>query len=277
MNTPSSIVDRWTLITGAAGDIGLATAKAFLAAGEKVVLTDRRQDALEQTVASLKSEGGQVEGFASDQTDDASVEALFEKIKSIGGLKSVFINAGYGQYGALIDITPAQWRRHVDINLTGGFMIAQKSAQLMRDSGQGGAIVFNASTAASHVCDMLGAYASSKAGVAMLSRSLASELGPHRIRVNTILPGVIETKMTESLLQDGDTKNVALSETPVGRLGKPEDIAELVVFLCSEKSGYITGADILVDGGQTIHGFPRWFAADYRDQDAKWEKFTKDV
>jgi 3-oxoacyl-[acyl-carrier protein] reductase len=258
------------LVTGAAGDIGAAAAAAFAAAGAAVVITDRRADALKAVAETLVGQGAEVVTDQCDQTDPEAVGWLFDTIKGrCGRLDAAFINAGYGRYGPLIDMPYDQWRKHMDVNLNGGFLMAQGAARLMRDGG-GGAIAMNASTAATHICDLLGAYAASKAGVRMLARSLASELGVWRIRVNLIMPGVIETAMTKSLIDDPAVRGDALANTPVGRLGKPEDIARLAVFLCSEAAGYVTGAEVMIDGGQTLHGYPRWFSADYRDAGADW-------
>ena len=251
------------LVTGAAGDIGATTAAMFGREGAHVVITDRKNDDLDRVATTLRDGGIDVVAITCDQTDADAVSGMFATLSELGPLQAVFVNAGYGSYGALIDQDFKAWKKHIDVNLNGSFLIATGAARLMAKSGSGGAIVFNASTAANHVCDLLGAYAASKAGIAMLARSLASELGIHGIRVNTILPGVIETKMTSSLLDDPATRADVLRETPVRRLGKAEDIANLVVYLCSEQAGYISGAEILVDGGQTIHGYPRWFRVDY--------------
>jgi 3-oxoacyl-[acyl-carrier protein] reductase len=259
---------KTVLVTGAAGDIGAATAHAFVQAGANVALTDRRTDALEAVASSL---GAGALAYTCDQTDPAAVADLFAAIDArFGRLDAAFINAGYGRYGALIDLPFDQWRKHVEVNLNGGFLMAQGAARAMRAGGRGGAIVMNASTAANHVCDLLGAYAASKSGVRMLAKSLASELGVHRIRVNLILPGVIETAMTRSLIDEAPVRADALANTPVGRLGAPDDIARLVAFLCSDAAGYMTGAEILIDGGQTLHGYPRWFSADYTEPGADW-------
>jgi NAD(P)-dependent dehydrogenase (short-subunit alcohol dehydrogenase family) len=263
--------ERVALVTGAAGDIGAAAAAAFAHSGSRVVITDRRAEALDEVAASLRRDGAAVEALACDQTDPDATAAMFAAIKSrLGRLDAAFVNAGYGRYGALIDMSFEQWKRHVDVNLNGGFLIAQGAARLMAAGRRGGAIVINASTAAAHPCDLLGAYAASKAGLRMLARSLASELGVHRIRVNLVMPGVIETAMTKSLIADPDVRADVVAETPVGRLGAPGDIAALAVFLCSEEAGFITGAEVLADGGQTIHGYPRWFSADYTDPGAEW-------
>lgn len=267
---------RTVLVTGAAGDIGAAAAAAFAKAGADLVVTDRRAAALEMVAEALRDGGTSVLAHAADQADPEAVAGLFAAIKGrFGRLDAAFLNAGYGRYGPLIDIPFDQWRKHVEVNLNGGFLMAQGAARLMRDSGRGGAILFTASTAASHICDMLGAYAASKAGVRMLAKSLASELGVHRIRVNLVLPGVIETAMTKSLIDDPAVRADVLANTPVGRLGAPEDIARLAVFLCGDDSGYVTGAEILADGGQTLHGYPRWFSADYSQPAAEWTPHTQ--
>lgn len=269
-------IGKTALITGAAGDIGAAAAAAFARAGAEVVITDRRGDEMDAVAAALGASGAEVMSHACDQTDPEAVAALFEAVRSrFGRLDAAFLNAGYGRYGALIDLPFDQWRKHVEVNLNGGFLMAQGAARLMRDGGRGGAIVMNASTAATNICDLLGAYAASKSGVRMLAKSLASELGVHRIRVNLVLPGVIETAMTKSLLDDPAVRADALSNTPVGRLGAPEDIARLAVFLCGDEAGYVTGAEILIDGGQTLHGYPRWFSSDYAQPGGEWTPHTQ--
>lgn len=260
MTAPTSAAT--VLVTGAAGDIGAAAAARFVRDGLRVVVTDRRRDDLDRVAGALREGGGEVLALACDQTDPEAVEALFAAVEGFGALRAAFVNAGYGSYGALIDQEFKAWKKHIDVNLNGGFLMARGAARLMAKTG-GGAIVINTSTAAHHECDLLGAYAASKAGLAMMARTMAAELGIHGIRVNTIMPGVIETSMTRSLLDDPATHADVLSETPVGRLGRAEDVAGLVAFLCGEDAGYITGAEILIDGGQTIHGYPRWFRLDY--------------
>jgi NAD(P)-dependent dehydrogenase (short-subunit alcohol dehydrogenase family) len=266
----ADVAKRVVLITGAAGDIGLATARRFGEDGASLVLTDRRWDALERAGRSLGELGLDASLHACDQTDPGAVARLFEDVAAQGDLQALFVNAGYGRAGPLADIGYEDWRRHIEINLNGSFLVLQHAAKAMIAAGKGGSIVINASTAARSVCDLLGAYAASKAGLAMLGRSLASELGGHRIRVNLILPGVIETAMTKPLLEDPATRLDLLANTPAGRLGGPGDIADLVFFLSSDAAAYITGAEILIDGGQTLHGYPRWFRSDYSEGGGAW-------
>lgn len=269
--TAREMEGRVALVSGAAGDIGAATAAAFAAAGASLVLTDRRGDALDTVARQLRTSGASVSAHAADQTDPAAVAALYAAVASEHGrLDAAFLNAGYGRDCLLIDMPVDQWRRHIDINLTGGFLMAQGAARAMVAAGNGGAIVFNASTAAAHVSDLLGAYAAAKAGLRMLSKSLASELGVHRIRVNLVMPGVVETAMTRSMLDDPAVRAGVVSHTPVGRIGRPEDIAELAVFLCSDRAGFINAAEIIADGGQTLHGGARYVSADYAVPGAPW-------
>jgi NAD(P)-dependent dehydrogenase (short-subunit alcohol dehydrogenase family) len=144
----------------------------------------------------------------------------------------------------------------------------------MVEARRGGSIVINASSGASQYSDLLGAYCATKAGLRMLATGLASELGNHRIRVNCVEPGVIETGMTGPMLsgENGAAhREILESDTPVGRLGTPEDVADLVLFLSSAKATFLTGVAVPIDGGQTIHGHPRWYRTDYRtDHEATW-------
>jgi NAD(P)-dependent dehydrogenase (short-subunit alcohol dehydrogenase family) len=131
----------------------------------------------------------------------------------------------------------------------------------------GGAIVVNASSGATQHSDLLSAYCATKAALAMLATGMASELGAYQIRVNTVLPGVIETPMTHPMLSSDDgQREVILSATPVGRLGHPRDVAHAVAYLASDDAGFITGHALAVDGGQTIHGHPQWRQIDYREK-----------
>lgn len=260
------------VITGAAGGMGAAAVRLLASRGARVVALDRRLEDLETLAAQWRGEGLAVDVAGYDQGDEASIAAAFEQADGFtgGALDFCFANAGYGRYRPALEIEPREWRRHTAINLDGTFLVVQAAARRMIAGGRGGAVVINASSGAVFPTDLLSAYCASKAGLVMLAKILASELGAHGIRVNAVLPGVIETPMTESLLAEPGVPETLAKATPLGRAGRPEEVAQAAAFLCSEASAYVTGTSLLVDGGQTLHGFPRWFSTDHRDPAAPW-------
>lgn len=264
---------KGALVTGAAGGIGAVTAERLAREGATMVLFDRKQDLLAETTAACEAAGARVLALGVDQTDRSRVEeAVAEAVTFAGRLDVLFANAGYGQFAPFLSISQRQWHRHVDVNLTGTFDVCQVVAQHMADDRGGGAIVVSASSGAVVHADQLGAYCATKAALRMLVLVMAAELGTHRIRVNSVLPGVVATAMTAPMLQDDRHRDVMVAETPVGRLGEPEDIAAAVCFLASDEAGFVNGVDLLVDGGQTIHGYPRWFRLDYRNaHEEQWQ------
>jgi len=260
------------LVTGAGGDIGAAAARRLAGEGATLVLFDRKRELLDATVAAC-AEIADVHAFGVDQTDRAAVErAVAEACERTGRIDVLFANAGFGRFAPFLSITEADWARHVDVNLTGTFRVCQVVAARMAADRGGGSIVVNASSGAVTHADQLSAYCATKSALRMLVLGMAAELGVHRIRVNGVMPGAIETRMTAPMLADDRHRDVLLAETPVGRLGRAEDVAALVCFLSSEDAGFMTGESVLVDGGQTIHGHPRWFRQDYRNaHDETWE------
>jgi NAD(P)-dependent dehydrogenase (short-subunit alcohol dehydrogenase family) len=265
---------KTAVVTGAGGDLGRATAVQLASEGASVALFDRKLDLMVQTEKECVAAGApDVASYAVDQTDEAVVErTVAQVIGRLEGIDVLFANAGYGQFATFLDTTSRAWHRHVDVNLTGTFHVCQQVARAMVERRMGGAIVVNASSGAVQHADQLSAYCATKSALRMLAIGMASELGVHRIRVNSIMPGVIESGMTAPMLADERHREVILADTPVGRLGRPEDVAQLVCFLASDQAGYITGESILLDGGQVIHGHPRWFRTDYRNPHTEsWE------
>jgi NAD(P)-dependent dehydrogenase (short-subunit alcohol dehydrogenase family) len=264
---------RTALVTGAGGDIGAATALRFAEEGARLVLFDRKAELLDAVVEACRGRGADVDARAVDQTSREVVEAAVAGAWSAAGrIDVLFANAGYGKFSTFLETPLREWNRHVDVNLTGTFHVCQAVARLMAGDAGGGAIVVNASSGAQVHADQLSAYCATKAALRMLAVGMASELGVHRIRVNAVMPGVIETGMTRPMLENGGHRDVLLAETPVGRLGRAEDVANLVCFLCSDEAAFVTGSSVMVDGGQTIHGHPRWFRTDYRRPfDERWE------
>jgi NAD(P)-dependent dehydrogenase (short-subunit alcohol dehydrogenase family) len=267
-----SFAGRVALVTGAAGELGESAAVRLAEAGASLALLDLRRDGMDALSKRLSAMGARSMALPADQSNRDEVErAVAHIVDEFGAIDVVFANAGYGQFSTFLETSAKNWSRHVNVNLTGTFNVCQVVAATMVQSGRGGAFVLNASSAATVQCDQLSSYAATKAGVRMLALSMASELGVHRIRVNCILPGVIETAMTRSMLEDARHRDVLESETPLGRLGRADDIGSLVAFLLSDDASFITGASIPVDGGQTLHGQPRWFRLDYRNaHDENW-------
>lgn len=267
---------RTALVTGAAGDIGRAAGLRLAEEGARVVLADRDAAGLSRSLDLIRERGLNADAAVCDQTDPDAVADLFRT--AVGErLDICFANAGYGRAAPVLDQTLQQWRRHLDINLTGTFLICRAAAQAMVAGGRGGSIIINASSAALRATALFAAYGASKAGAEMLARTMADELGSLSIRVNTMCPGVIETGMTDALLNaaDGRMRAVIERETPLGRVGTADDIAGVVAFLASDDSAYVTGTALLVDGGQTIRGFPRWFVADQaRDGRPSWQPIS---
>ena len=262
------------LITGGAGGIGAAAARQFASEGARLVLLDRSVEGLESIAVECRELGApQVLELGVNQVDDAAVAKAIEAAwTSCERIDVLFANAGYGKLAPFLSVSASDWKRHVDVNLTGTFHVCQEVARRMAADRGGGAIVVTASSGAEVYADQLSAYCATKAAVRMLAVGMASELGIHRVRVNAIMPGVIETGMTAPMLADDRHRETLTAETPVGRLGKPEDVAKLVCFLASADAEYITGEAVMIDGGQTIHGHPRWFKLDYRHPfEERWE------
>lgn len=255
---------RVAIVTGAAGAIGAATAKRLASLGAIVVCVDRDGPGLAHIVEQMQVDGLDVLASTCDQTQPADLDRLFARVDRLPRLDICFANAGYGKCGPFLDLSLRDWQRHIDVNLTGTFRVVQDAARRMAAFGSGGSIVIAASTGAVFPPDLFSAYCVTKAALNMLVRSTAGELGLHRIRINAVMPGVIETSMTESILDSGSARAVVEAETPLGRVGSPQDIASAVAFLASDEAGFVTGTSLLIDGGQTIHGFPRWFSADAR-------------
>ncbi len=255
------------LVTGAGGDIGSATALRLAGEGARLVLFDRSEDQLAALAAECEARGVEHLLCGVDQRSPAAILAAVKRAWDWAGRVDVlFANAGYGRFAPFLEISEDEWSRHVEVNFSGTFHVCQALARRMAADHGGGAIVVNESSGAHTHSDQLAAYCAAKAGLRMLVKGMAAELGTHRIRVNGVMPGVIETGMTAPMLGDDRHRDTLLAETPSGRLGTPEDLAALVCFLCSEEARFINGESILIDGGQTIHGHPRWFRLDYRDE-----------
>ena len=239
------------VVTGAGSGIGRAIATGFAQHGARVAVLDRNLEGSQATVEQITSRGGQAIAIACDISDPASVTAAAERSQAAFGPCDVLVNnAGVLRSGRLEDLALDEWNGLLAINLTGAFLCSQTFGRQMRARGKG-AIVHLASIAASHAAASSGAYSVAKAGIAMLSRQLAIEWGEYGIRSNAVNPGMTLTPMTQAAYERPGTAERRNQAIPSGRVGRPEDIAEAVIFLASERSSYTTGAELTVDGGFT--------------------------
>ncbi len=240
---------RRAVVTGGASGIGRATARRMAAEGATVAVIDVNGDAAEEVADEI---GGTA--HEADVTDpDALSGAVDDAAKAMGGLTTLFNNAGTGNQSALHEWPLEEWNRLLAVNLTGVYLGFRAAIPHIRASG-GGSIVSTASISGTRPAAGEAPYSAAKAGVAAITASAALEYGP-QIRVNSVSPGMILTALTEPLLKFlPHEKERYERTTPVGRIGEPEDVADVVVFLCSDMARFITGQNIVVDGGMTLHG-----------------------
>jgi NAD(P)-dependent dehydrogenase (short-subunit alcohol dehydrogenase family) len=236
------------LITGGNSGIGLATAKQFVNEGAYVFITGRREAEL---AAAKKQIGKNVTAIQGDVSNLDDLDRLFAQIrKEKGRIDIVFANAGVARYAPLGTITEDFFDSIFDINVKGVLFTVQKSLPLLRDSGS---IILNASIVASKGLSSNSVYSATKAAVRSLARTWTTDLKDRRIRVNAISPGPIDTPGLSELLASSETgeqrKKMISTTVPLGRFGRPEEIAKAVVFLASDDASYITGIELFVDGG----------------------------
>ena len=234
------------LVTGAARGIGLATAKRFLADGWRVGLLDIDSDTLSRTHAMLPA--GDTIAIHCDVADAPAVAAAVARVaRDFGRLDALINNAGIAIFKPILNVTYEDWSRVLAVNLTGPFLCVQAAAPLMRDSG-GGAIVNITSISGLRASTLRTAYGTSKAGLAHLTQQQAIELAALGIRVNAVAPGPVDTAMAKAV-HTPEIRAAYHDAIPLNRYGLEEELAEAIFFLCSERSSYITGQTIAVDGG----------------------------
>ncbi|HEV8713377.1 MAG TPA: SDR family oxidoreductase [Candidatus Binatia bacterium] len=248
----AGLVDgKIALVTGAGSGIGRATALTFAREGAKVVVADVVVEGGEETVRLIKAAGGEALFVKADMAKATEVEAMVQKaVATYGRLDCAHNNAGIeGATGRTADYREEDWDRVISINLTGvWFCLKYEIAQMLKQGG--GAIVNTASDAGLLGVPQMPAYVASKHGVVGLTKTAALEYAKSGIRVNAVCPGVIKTPMVDRITgqRAGRAERMAAAE-PVGRMGKPEEIAEAVVWLCSEAASFVTGLPMPVDGG----------------------------
>jgi NAD(P)-dependent dehydrogenase (short-subunit alcohol dehydrogenase family) len=236
-----------TLVTGAARGIGLATAKRFLVDGWRVALLDIDGENLQRTFAAIAKPDVTL-ALTCDVADATGVARAVAKIaERFGRLDALVNNAGIAIFKPILDVSYEDWQRVLAVNLTGPFLCTQAAAPLMRDSG-GGAVVNITSISGLRASTLRTAYGTSKAGLAHLTKQQAAELAALGIRVNAVAPGPVETAMAKAVHTPEIRKDYH-DHMPLNRYGLEEELAEAIYFLCSERSSYITGQTLAVDGG----------------------------
>ena len=240
---------RVCVVTGGGGGIGRATALSFAHAGARVAAIDLDERGLEVTRAELGKLGAGHVIARCDTSDVESVTAASATIeKSLGPCQVLVNTAAVLRPGALETLSLAEWNAVLAVNLTGYFVCAQVFGRQMRTLGRG-SLVHVASIAGSHAQGQSGAYSVSKAGVIMLSRQLANEWGPHGIRSNVVSPGMVVTPMSQSFYDTPGVTERRAAVVPSRRVGMPQDMADAILFLASDRSSYVNGDEITVDGG----------------------------
>lgn len=245
--------DKVAVISGAASPrgIGFATARLFAQHGARVAILDIDENGAQRAAAEL---GGEHRGFACDVADAKSCKrAAQQSLDAFGRVDALVNNAGITQPVRTMDITEADWRRIVDVNMTGVLYLSQAFIPHMRERRQG-SIACMSSVSAQRGGGIFGGphYSAAKAGVLGLAKAMARELGPDGIRVNAVTPGLIQTDITGDKLTD-EMRREILKGIPLNRLGEARDVANIYLFLASDLSAYVTGAVIDVNGGMLIH------------------------
>ncbi len=253
MNFKTDLTSQVALVTGAGRGIGRALAIALADAGARVCVNDINPDTASATARDIQKRGAQAFDYVSDVSNKMQVGSMIEAVRDRWGRLDILINnAGVEPKATVLELDVYDWERTLDVNLKGTFICTQLAGRVMRD--QGGGLVVNIASIAGYRSPLprASAYCASKAGVVGFTRECAREFAAYNIRVNAVCPGVIVTPMTEESRGDSGILRKWLEDIPQERLGEPEEVAAVVLFLCSDAASYITGHALVVDGGKVM-------------------------
>jgi len=241
---------KTALVTGASRGIGAATAQLLARHGAHVIVSSRKLAACEEIAAAIRADGGQATAAAAHIGEVESIDALLRELGSSGRVPDILVNnaAANPYFGPMLDMDLAAFDKTVAVNIRGYFYTSIGVARLMRAHG-GGVIVNVASVNGRRAAPGQGVYSMTKAAILSMTEGCAKEFAAHKIRVNAVLPGLTDTKFAGALTQNADLLKQFLRLVPMGRIAQPDEIAPMILFLCSPAASYITGASFAVDGG----------------------------
>ncbi len=241
--------DQAALVTGGGTGIGAATARLLAENGAAVMIADLNAESASATAEAITQAGGRAQAMQADVSQQAEARHAVDKtVEAFGRIDILINNAGITRDASAIKMTPEQWDAVIGVNLSGVFYCSQVAAAHMREQGYGR--IVNASSISGFGNFGQSNYSATKAGLVGLTRTMAIEWGRYGITVNAIAPGYIQTSMTDAI--PDDIREASIKRIPMGRVGQPEDIARIYLFLASPETSFVTGALIVADGGQTL-------------------------